>query len=180
MSTRKTLPRFEFDYPDGTGTRIHEEADERSKALAAAATNRDIQQWWREYEYGTDEPIADEHLDLARACYQQSVYNRIDRELWLQAKADTDRAAIAYARATVAAVYGLTPEALDGPSARKLWEAAGKHADDLDRAIRWGSSPAEKSAATRARRQCDRLEEFLEVARLMHRDDDTFEPVFAG
>ena len=145
-SARKTLPRFEFDYPAGTGTRIHEEADECSKALAAAAAKDDIQQWYREWEHGTiHEPIADEHLPLARAVYQQSAYNRIHRELWLQAKADTDCAAVAYARATVAAVYGLTPQALDGPTGRKLWEAAEKHADDLDSAVTWGSSPAEKS-----------------------------------
>ncbi len=180
-SARKTLPRFEFDYPDGAGTGIHLEADERSKALAEAATKDDIQQWWQEWEHSTtDEPIADDHLPLARAVYQQSTYTRIHRELWLQAKADTDRAAVAYARATVAAVYGIDPEALDGPAARKVWEATEKHADDLDRAITWGSSPAEKSAATRARRQCDRLEKFLEVAGLMHHDDDTFQPVFAG
>ena len=123
-SARKTLPRFEFDYPDGTGTGIHLEADERSKALAEAATKDDIQQWWQEWEHSTtDEPIADDHLPLARAVYQQSTYTRIHRELWLQAKADTDRAAVAYARATVAAVYGIDPEALDGPAARKVWEA---------------------------------------------------------
>jgi hypothetical protein len=172
VSARKTLPRLTPDYPPDTGTRIHVEADERSKELAEAATKDDIQQWWREWEHSTSDLIEDEYLDLARAAYQQSTYNRIHRELWLQAKAKLDEDTAAHARATVAAVYGIEPEALDGATAKRLMEDAERHTDALTRAAWDSPSTAAKTAASRAETQQDRLEDYLKAAGLARRDGE--------